>query len=117
MTTAYEDVTTDAWAAIVIGAVELVVLAMIGIATVMRWRRSRHDATALSQAPPTCREPHHEDGIPYWRCHDLIAEALIVRERVAGHIDAATYQARMSELVSGVSMNGVHPGFSHVPKE
>ena len=44
---------------------------------------------------------HHEDGIPYWRCHDLIAEALIVRERVTGHIVAATYQARMSGLASG----------------
>jgi hypothetical protein len=31
----------------------------------------------------------------------LIAEAVIVRERVAGQIDAATYQARMSGLVSG----------------
>ena len=98
---AYGDVTTDAWAAIVIGAVELVVLAMMAIAAVMRWRRSSHNLTTLPQAAPTCREPHHEDGIPYWRCHDLIAEALIVRERVAGHIDAATYQARMSELVSG----------------
>ena len=98
---AYGDVTTDAWAAIVIGAVELVMLAMMGIAAVMRWRRSRHDVTTQSQAAPTCREPQHEDGIPYWRCHDLIAEALIVRDRVAGHIDAATYQARMSELVSG----------------
>ena len=114
---AYRDITTDAWAAIAIGAVGLVMMIAMTIAAVMRWRRSRHNLTWLSQAPPTCRQPHHEDGIPYWRCHDLIAEALIVRERVAGHIDAATYQARMSELVSGVSMNGVHPGFSHVPKE
>ena len=98
---AYGDITTDAWAAIVIGAVVLVMLIAMTIAAVRRWRRSRHNLARRPQAPPTCREPHHLDGLPFWRCHDLIAEALIVHERVTGHIDAATYQARMSGLVSG----------------
>jgi hypothetical protein len=31
----------------------------------------------------------------------LIAEAIIVRERVSGQIDAATYRTRMEDLVSG----------------
>ena len=97
----YGDITTDAWVAIAIGAVELVLLIAMTIASVRRWRRSRHKLARLLQAAPTCREPHREDGIPYRRCHDLIAEALIVRERVAVQIDAATYQARMSGLVSG----------------
>ena len=98
---AYGDITTDAWVAIAIGAVGLVLLIAMTIAAVMLWRRSRHNVARLPQAAPTCREPHREDGIRYRRCHDLIAEALIVRERVAGQIDAATYQARMSGLVSG----------------
>ena len=54
---AYGDVTTDAWAAIVIGAVELVMLAMMGIAAVMRWRRSRHDVTTQSQGHCQVGEP------------------------------------------------------------
>ena len=34
------------------------------------------------------------------RCRGLIAEALIVRDRLSGQIDAATYQDRMKDLVS-----------------
>lgn len=44
--------------------------------------------------------PEQADGPPR-RCWGLIAEAVIARERMSGHIDAATYQARMSALVSG----------------
>ena len=64
---AYGDITTDAWAAIAIGAVGLVLLIAMTIAAVRRWRRRRQNLARLPQAAPTCREPHREDGIPY-RC-------------------------------------------------
>jgi hypothetical protein len=37
-------------------------------------------------------------GAGLWRCRALIAEALIVRQRLSGEIDAETYQARMNGL-------------------
>ena len=36
--------------------------------------------------------------MPFERCRGLIAEALIVRERMSGQIDAETYRARMKDL-------------------
>jgi hypothetical protein len=37
-------------------------------------------------------------GASLWRCRALIAEAVIVRQRLSGEIDAETYQIRMNEL-------------------
>ena len=85
-----------------IGTVALATLTVTATAAVMRWCRIRHDVIAASRVLRAYGESHHRDGIPDRRFNDLIAEALVVRERVAGHIDAATYQARMSDLVSGV---------------
>jgi hypothetical protein len=62
-------------------------------------------------------ESHHRDDIPDRRFIDVIAEALVVRERAAGHIDAATYQARMSDLVSGARQWTVlAPKFPFAPR-
>jgi hypothetical protein len=37
-------------------------------------------------------------GPSLWRCQALIAEAIVVRQRLSGEIDAETYQIRMNEL-------------------
>jgi hypothetical protein len=37
-------------------------------------------------------------GASLRRCWALIAEALVVRQRLSGEIDAETYQARMNDL-------------------
>jgi hypothetical protein len=37
-------------------------------------------------------------GDSLWRCRALIAEALVVRQRLSGEIGAETYQARMNDL-------------------
>ncbi|MCV7155785.1 hypothetical protein QYF68_02930 [Mycolicibacterium austroafricanum] len=73
----------EGWLAVVIGAALLLVLLVAIVAAALRARRRRHDATAVA------------------RCWGLIAEALVVRQRVSGQIDAATYQARMNDLVAG----------------
>lgn len=80
---AYGEATTGRWLAVVIGAVLLLILIVATVAAALRARRRRHDATAV--AP----------------CWGLIAEALVVRQRVSGQIDAATYQTRMNDLVAG----------------
>jgi len=80
---AYGEVTSGRWLAVVIGAVLLLILMVATVAAALRARRRRHDAT------------------PVTRCWGLIAEALVVRQRVSGQIDAATYQARMNDLVAG----------------
>ncbi|GAA4488524.1 hypothetical protein GCM10023094_48530 [Rhodococcus olei] len=110
MTAAYGQVTTGYWPVVVIGIV-LLSLAATAIVTV-RCARRRHDAATLSAstAPPTA-VPSTDVDDPYTRCRALIAETLIVRERVSGQIDAATYQARMNELASGR-----HEGTDHVER-
>jgi hypothetical protein len=48
------------------------------------------------RAGPATRRPTGKD-----RSALLTAEALVVRERLAGHIDTTTYQTRMHDLASG----------------
>ncbi|AEV73380.1 hypothetical protein MycrhN_2808 [Mycolicibacterium rhodesiae NBB3] len=83
MTALGGEVTSVGWLAVVIGAVSLLILIVAIVAAALRARRRRHDATAVA------------------RCWGLVAEALVVRQRVSGQIDAATYQARMNDLVAG----------------
>ena len=89
---------------LVIGAA----LLLVGIAdlivavknAVKRARRRRSSAVVHAAAVQSCGEPTHEMSSPLVRCRGLIAEALIVRDRLSGQIDAATYQQRMKDLVS-----------------
>jgi hypothetical protein len=99
VTGAYGQVTSGYWLAVAIGAVEVSALVMLALASVRRARRRRRDAAPPAPASSGSRREHGAD-VPYERCRALIAEALIVRERVSGHIDAATYQARMKNLVT-----------------
>ncbi|MFD8495805.1 hypothetical protein [Amycolatopsis sp. NPDC059657] len=96
---AYGQVTTGYWPAVVIGMVLLVILIATTSVTVRRARRRRRATSAAPAAPPTTATS--DADAPYPRCRALIAEALIVRERVSGQIDAATYQARMKDVASG----------------
>lgn len=100
MIAASGQVTTGYWPAVMIGIVLLVIaiVSLIGarrtaVKRARRWRRDVKVAAPVESLP--------EADIPYERCRGLIAEALIVRDRVSGQIDAATYQARMKDLVSG----------------
>lgn len=63
-------------------AVLLLILLVAKIAVMLRARRRRQDALALAH------------------CRSMIMETLVVRARVSGQIDAATYQERMKDIVS-----------------
>jgi hypothetical protein len=98
VTSGYEQVTSGHWPAVVIGAVELLILILYTTAAVRREvRRRRGTSTVLS----VLRRPDElagEAGDPPLRCWALIAEAIIVRERLSGEIDAETYRTRMNDL-------------------
>ena len=63
-------------------AVLLLILLVAEIAAVLRARRRHQEALALAH------------------CRSMIMETLVVRARVSGRIDAATYQERMKDIVS-----------------
>ena len=89
VTATYAVISAGYWPALVIGVVLLLVLILSTVAAVVRARRRRQEATGLA------------------RCRLLIAEALVVRARVSGQIDAATYQQRMQDLVSNRVSSGL----------
>lgn len=78
---AYGVVVANQWPALV-GASVLVALAAAVLVGWLRARRRRKQA-ALA------------------RCWGLIAEGLVIRQRVSGEIDSATYQQQMNDLAAG----------------
>ncbi|MDP7725188.1 hypothetical protein [Mycobacterium sp. TY814] len=101
LATGYGQVASGHWVAVAIGATELAILIAMAVTSRRRELRRRHAVVALISANSQPGQmPEQADGPPR-RCWGLIAEAVIARERMSGHIDAATYQARMSALVSG----------------
>ena len=82
VTATYAVISAGYWPALVIGVVLILLLTLLTVIAAVRARRQRQEATSLA------------------RCRLLIAEAMVVRARVSGQIDAATYQQRMRELVS-----------------
>jgi hypothetical protein len=93
VTAAYGQASTGYWPGVVIGTVMVLIAAADLIVAIGRARRRRRDATQPAAA--TRRSPESSSIV---RCRRLIAEVMIVRQRVSGHIDAETYQARMTEL-------------------
>jgi hypothetical protein len=87
-TAPYADIGAGYWPALLIGVVLLLLLILSTVVAVIRARRRRQEATAVA------------------RCRLLIAEAMVVRARVSGQIDAATYQQRMKDLVSDLVSSG-----------
>ena len=102
---AYGQVTTGYWLAVVIGAVLLLTLILSTTAAVMRRRRPHRRHTAQPAVRPFGAAPSDVD-VPVERCRGLIAEALTIRERMSGQIDAETYQARMKDLAWEASREG-----------
>src|SRR5262245_13301529 len=88
----FEQVTSGYRLAVAIAVIELTALI---IAVVTAVRRPRH--------LPRVVKPIIPSDVPYERCRALIAEGMIVRDRISGQIDAATYQARMKDLVTGAN--------------
>ena len=98
MTSGCGQLTSGDWPAMLIGVVLLLTFVATTIAAVMRGYRPRRKETAPE---PTARlsDPLPSDmSASLWRCRALTEEALIVRQRLSGKIDAETYQARMNDL-------------------
>jgi hypothetical protein len=104
---AYGQVTTGYWAAVLIGAVLLLTFIVSMTVAVMRRRRPHHKHTALEPAVRPFGAAPSDTEVPVERCRGLIAEALIVRERMSGQLDAETYQARMKDLAWEASRKGL----------
>ncbi|POX83768.1 hypothetical protein [Mycobacterium kansasii] len=91
-------ITGGNWPATLVGLVLLTTF----VATMIRpikckYRRHRdetlrHDTVGLSGLLVSDRDTS------LWRCRGLTAEALIVRQRLSGDIDAEAYRARMNDL-------------------
>ncbi|WP_276806845.1 hypothetical protein [Mycobacterium nebraskense] len=95
--------TSGHWVALLIGVVLLLTFVATTAAALMRVRRARQIEAAL---PPTnglsdLLPPGM--GASLWRCQALIAEAVVVRQRLSGEIDVETYQVRMTELARQAS--------------
>jgi hypothetical protein len=91
-------ITSGYGAALLIGVLLLLTFVATTTGEIMRAYRARGNETAhqptdgLSDLLPSGMGPS------LWRCQALIAEALIVRQRLSGDIDAETYQVRMNAL-------------------
>ncbi len=108
MIAAYGQATSGSWGALAIGVMGLVVVILMVTATVAR--RRHHHSTAKETAVDSSTQPTYPPNHPVVRIRLLIEEAIIVRERLSGHIDAATYQERMHDLVTRQ-----HSSSSHAP--
>ena len=95
---AHGQVTTGYWPAAFIGAVLLLTLIVTTTRAVIRRRWPRYKRVAVEPAVRPLGAPPSNGDVPLERCCGLIAEALIVRERMSGQIDAETYRAHMNDL-------------------
>jgi hypothetical protein len=91
-------VTSGYSAALLIGVVLLLIFVATTTAAIMRVFRARRDETALRSADGISDLARLGVGASLWRCQLLIAEAVVVRQRLSGEIDAETYRARMNDL-------------------
>jgi hypothetical protein len=89
--------TTGHWAALLIGVLLLVTFVATTTAAIVRVYRARRDEAAVQSDGISERLPVGM-GASLRRCQALIAEAIAVRQRLSGEIDAETYQIRMNEL-------------------
>ncbi|MEB3980386.1 hypothetical protein OQ968_03820 [Mycobacterium sp. 663a-19] len=80
------------------GVVLLVTFVATTTTGVVRVYRARHNETGLQPTDGLSDLLPSRMGASLWRCQALIAEAVVVRQRLSGEIDAETYQVRMKEL-------------------
>jgi len=90
-------VTSGYWAALIIGVVLLLIFVRTTTAAIGRVYRARRDEAAL-RSTDVISESAVGMGASLWRCQALIAEAIVVRQRLSGEIDSETYRIRMNEL-------------------
>ena len=91
-------VTSGHWAALLVGVVLLLFFVAPAAATIMRMYRARRDEGARESTDGIADLLRSAAGPSLWRCQALIAEAIVVRQRLSGEIDAETYQIRMNDL-------------------
>ncbi len=91
-------VTSGYWAAVLIGVVLLVTFIATTTTGIMRVYRARHNETGLQPTGGLSDLLPSRKGASLRRCQALIAEAVIVRQRLPEEIDAETYRVRMNEL-------------------
>ena len=103
---AYRQVTTAYWPVVLTGAVLLLTFIVTTTAAVMRRRHPHRKHTTVEPAVRPFGAPPSDTDVPVERCRGLIAEALIIRERMSGQIDAETYLARMKDLAWQASREG-----------
>jgi hypothetical protein len=80
------------------GVVLLLNFVATTIAALMHGHRARRKEMVREPTGRLSETPPPDMGASLWRCQALIAEALIVRQRLSEEIDAETYQARMNDL-------------------
>ena len=93
---AYGQITSGYWPAMLIGVVLLLTFA--ATEAVMRSYRPRRKEAAPEPTVQLSDPLPSDMSASLWRCRALIEEALIVRQRLSGKIDAETYQAHMNDL-------------------
>jgi hypothetical protein len=91
-------VTSGYWAAVLIGVVLVLIFVATTTAGMMHVYRARHTEPALQPTDGLSDLLPSGTGASLWRCQALIAEAVIVRQRLSGEIDAETYQIRMNDV-------------------
>ncbi len=91
-------ITSGYWPAVLIGVVLLLTFVATTTAAIMRSYRGHRNETALQPTARLSDLLSSATGASLWRCQALIAEALIVRQRLSGDIDAETYRTRMNVL-------------------
>ena len=91
-------ITSGYWPALLIGVVLLLTFVATTTAAIMRGYWARRKETALRPTAGLSDRLPSDMGASLWRCWALIEEALIVRRRLSGEIDAQTYRACMNDL-------------------
>ncbi|KKC03452.1 hypothetical protein [Mycobacterium nebraskense] len=91
-------ITSGYWAAVLISVVLLLIVVAATTVTMMRGYRPGRKETAVRATAGRSDLLRSDKGAGLWRCPIVITEALIVRQRLTGEIDAQTYRAGMNIL-------------------
>ncbi len=91
-------ITSGYWAAVLLGTVLLVTFVATTTARIAHAHRAHRDETALRPSDGLSDLLPSGMGASLWRCQALIAEAVVVRQRLSGQIDGETYRIRMTVL-------------------
>ena len=94
----YGQITSGYWPAVLIGVVLLLTFVATTTAGIIHAYRARRHETADQPNDGLSDLLQSGMGASLWRCRALLEEAVIVRLRLSGEIDAETYRARMNDL-------------------